>query len=331
MSGDRTHDVAIVGAGVVGTAIARQLARYRLRTVVLERSNDVGTGTSKANTAILHTGFDTRPGSLESMLVRRGHELLGAYAVSAGIALEHTGAVLVAWDAEQGARLDAVVATARANGYERAERITLEELYRREPNLGGAAAGAVSIPDECVICPWSPSIAFATEAVGAGVELRLGVEVTDAERDDEVWLLRTTGEPVRAAWVVNAAGLGADHLDRRFGHDAFTITPRRGQLIVFDKLAATAAVLHPPPGADRADEGRARRSDRLRQRAAGPHGRGPRRPGGHGDDGGGPRRALMAAGRRIVPDLVRRGGDGGLRRAAGRDRAPRLPDLGARA
>ena len=112
MSGNRTYDVAVVGAGVVGTAIARQLARYRLRTVVLERSNDVGTGTSKANTAILHTGFDTKPGTLESRLVRRGHELLGAYATSAGIALEHTGALLVAWDAEQEARLDAVVATA---------------------------------------------------------------------------------------------------------------------------------------------------------------------------------------------------------------------------
>ena len=80
MTDDDTYDVAIIGAGVVGTAIGRQLARYRLRTVMLDRSTDVGTGTSKANTAILHTGFDTRPGSLESALVRRGHELLTAYA-----------------------------------------------------------------------------------------------------------------------------------------------------------------------------------------------------------------------------------------------------------
>jgi len=305
VSGDRTYDVAVVGAGVVGTAIARQLARYRLRTVVLERSNDVGTGTSKANTAILHTGFDTKPGSLESMLVRRGHELLGTYAANAGIALEHTGALLVAWDAEQEARLDAVVANARANGYERAGRITLEELYRREPNLGGGAAGVVSIPDECVICPWSPSIAFATEAVGAGVELRLGVEVTDAERDDKVWLLRTTGErePVRAAWVVNAAGLGADHLDRRFGHDAFTITPRRGQLIVFDKLARPllSSILLPVP------------TERTKGVLVAPTVYGNVLLGPTAEDlddrgdtattaeGLG---ALMAAGRRIVPDLV---------------------------
>jgi glycerol-3-phosphate dehydrogenase len=238
-------DVAVVGAGVVGTALARQLARYRLRTVVLELANDVGTGTSKANTAILHTGFDTAPGSLESTLVRRGHELLAAYAGTAGIALEKTGAVLVAWNAEQAARLDDVLAKARANGYARAVPITLEELARREPHIGPGATGAVAIPDEWIICPWSPSIAFATEAVGAGVDLRLGVEVTDVARardgegegEGDGWLLHTSGGTVRADWVVNAAGLASDVLNRRFGHDEFTIAPRRGQLIVFDKLA----------------------------------------------------------------------------------------------
>jgi glycerol-3-phosphate dehydrogenase len=234
---DGRYDVAVIGAGVVGTAIGRQLARSRLRTVLLERANDVGTGTSKANTAIVHTGFDTQPGSLESSLVRRGHELLTSYARTAGIAMEETGAVLVAWNAEQAARLDEVLAKARANGYEHAARIDLAELARREPHLADGATGAVAIPGESIICPWSPSIAFATEAVGAGVELRLGTEVTAVGRDGGDWLLHTSGGAVRADWVVNAAGLGADLLNRRFGHDEFAITPRRGQLIVFDKLS----------------------------------------------------------------------------------------------
>ena len=249
MTDDHAYDVAIIGAGVVGTAIGRQLARYRLRTVLLERSNDVGTGTSKANTAILHTGFDTQPGSLESVLVRRGHELLSVYAAKAGIALEKTGAVLVAWDAEQAARLDEVLAKSGANGYVHAHRITLEELSRREPHLGGGATGAVVIPDESIICPWSTSVAFATEAVGAGVELRLGVEVTDVTRETDAWLLRTTDGQIRAEWVVNAAGLGSDLLNRQFGHDEFTIAPRRGQLIVFDKLASPllSSILLPVP------------------------------------------------------------------------------------
>ncbi len=243
------YDVAVIGAGVVGTAIGRQLARYRLRAVLLERSNDVGTGTSKANTAIVHTGFDSQPGSLESTLVRRGHELLSRYAAESGIALQRTGAVLVAWNGEQEGRLDEVLAKSRANGYLAAERIALEDLYRREPNLAPGAAGAVAIPDEAVVCPWSPSIAFATEAMGAGVELRLGVEVTGTARQGGAWLLSTTGGPVRAGWVVNAAGLGSDRLDRLFGHDGFTITPRRGQLMVFDKLASPllSSILLPVP------------------------------------------------------------------------------------
>jgi glycerol-3-phosphate dehydrogenase len=246
---DHTYDVAVIGAGVVGTAIARQLARYRLRTVVLERSNDVGTGTSKANTAILHTGFDTQPGSLESALVRRGHELLTVYAARSGIALEKTGAVVVAWDAEQAGRLDQVVTRSEANGYLLAARITPEELYQREPMLGRGATGAVVIPDESIICPWNTSIAYAIEAVGAGVELVLGADVTDVTRDADAWLLRTTAGSVRADWVVNAAGLGSDLLNHRFGHDGFTIAPRRGQLIVFDKLARSllSSIVLPVP------------------------------------------------------------------------------------
>ncbi len=253
MSDGRPYDIAIIGAGVVGTAMARQLARYRLRTVILERAVDVGTGTSKANTAIVHTGFDTEPGSLESTLVRRGHELLTSYARVSGIALEETGAVLVAWDREQEARLADVISKAMANEYHRVARLTLDELRRREPHLGPGATGAVVIPDESIICPWSTSIAFATEAVGAGVELRLGTTVTGVGHDGGTggWLLQTNGGPVRSEWVVNAAGLFSDAVNQWFGHGEFTIAPRRGQLIVFDKLARplVSSILLPVPTA----------------------------------------------------------------------------------
>ena len=110
-------DVVVIGAGVVGTAIARTLARYSLELVLLDAAPDVGTGTSKANTAILHTGFDAKPGSLESRLLRRGSALLRAYAEAAGIAVERTGALLVAWTPEQAAALPAIEQNARRNGY----------------------------------------------------------------------------------------------------------------------------------------------------------------------------------------------------------------------
>ncbi len=107
----------------------------------------------------------------------------------------------------------------------------------------------MTIPDESIICPWSTSIAFATEAVGAGVELRLGVEVSNVTRRPADWVLRTTSGDIRARWVVNAAGLGSDLVNAWFGHDEFTITPRRGQLIVFDKLARPllSSILLPVP------------------------------------------------------------------------------------
>ena len=245
-------DVVVIGAGVVGTAIARTLARYALDLVLLDAAPDVGTGTSKANTAILHTGFDAKPGSLESRLLRRGSALLRSYAAAAGIPVERTGALLVAWTPEQAASLPAIEENARRNGYLAVRPLRADELYAREPQLGPGALGALEIPDESIICPWTTPLAFATEAAGAGVRLMLSARVTGvAAGGDGFYQLATTRGPVRCRWVVNAAGLGSDEVDRMFGGGGFTIRPRRGELIVFDKLARTLirSILLPVPTA----------------------------------------------------------------------------------
>ena len=147
MTGDDVADVVIVGAGVVGTAIARTLAGFSLSLVLVDAAPDVGTGTSKANTAILHTGFDAKPGSLESRLLGRGSALLRSYAAAAGIPVERTGALLVAWTPEQAAALPSVEANARRNGYLAVRPVTVASLYAREPSLGPGAVAAVEIPD----------------------------------------------------------------------------------------------------------------------------------------------------------------------------------------
>lgn len=233
-----TYDVAIIGAGVVGTAIARELSQYRLRCVLIDAADDVGTGTSKANTAILHTGFDAKPGTLESRLVRRGYTLLKAYGPAVGIPIEPLGALLVAWDADQLAALPAIAENAARNEYRAARPIDARALYQREPHLGPGALGALHIRDEALICPFTTPLAYATEAVLNGVELRLESAVHSVHAaDDGAHVLLTAPEPVHARYVVNAAGLYADSIDRCFGHDAFTVTPRRGELIVFDKFA----------------------------------------------------------------------------------------------
>jgi glycerol-3-phosphate dehydrogenase len=245
-------DVAVVGAGVVGTAVARLLSHHRLRVALVEAGGDVGAGTSKANTAILHTGFDAKPGSTEALLVARGSALLRAYAARAGIALERTGALLVAWDDEQLARLPSIADTARANGGGAATRaLDAAELYRLEPHLGPGALGALAVEGEDVIDPWSVPLAFATEAVANGVALWREAPVTAVRAEGDGHALMTPRGPVRARFVVNAAGLQGDVVHQMFGHASFTIRPRRGELLVFDELARPLVrhVLLPVPSA----------------------------------------------------------------------------------
>jgi len=238
---DTYFDVVIVGAGVVGAAIARELAHYQLRIALLDAADDVGARTSKANTAILHTGFDATPGTLESELVRRGYSLLKKYATAVGIPVEPVGALLIAWDEEQLEALSALQVKAVANEYHETRRLEPDEIYAREPHLGPGALGAVEVPDESIICPWTTTLALATQAVEAGVELKLQTRVDRVHSKSgsegvELFVHTNTGV-LRTKFLINAAGLYADALDRELGHADFTVTPRRGQLIVFDKLA----------------------------------------------------------------------------------------------
>ncbi|GHH51234.1 NAD(P)/FAD-dependent oxidoreductase [Streptomyces candidus] len=246
------YDLAVIGAGVVGTAIAREAARYpRLRIALLDAADDVGNGTSKANTAILHTGFDAAPGTLEARLVRDGQRRLHAYASESGIPVERVGALLVAWNQDQLAALPALAAKAARNGVDTTRTLAPAELYAREPHLGPGALGALEVPDESIICPWTTTLAYATQAVHAGVDLRLDTTVRNITSDEGGHLLDTNRGPLRTRHLVNAAGLRADDVDRLLGIRDFTVTPRRGQLLVFAKpsRALVRHILLPVPTA----------------------------------------------------------------------------------
>jgi glycerol-3-phosphate dehydrogenase len=234
---DRVYDVAVIGAGIVGSAIARELSGFRLSVALLEARADVGDVTSKANTALLHTGFDATPGTLESRLVTRGHELLRAYAKQTGIPVERTGAMLVAWTSEELEALPGLQAKAELNGYGESRIVTAEAVYRDLPHLGPGALGALDVPDESIICTWTATLALATEARLRDVDLLLDHHVDRVEVGAQETVLHTGAATIRARCVINAAGLGSDTVDRLFGHRRFAVTPRRGELIVFDKLA----------------------------------------------------------------------------------------------
>jgi len=238
-SGIPQFDVAVIGGGVVGCAIARKLSHCQLDACLIEAKPDVGMGTSKANTAIFHTGFDATPGSLEATLLRRSYPLLRAYCDATGIAYQINGALLIAWNQEQFDRLPQIEENAHKNGVDRIERQSSADLYAREPNLGPGALGGLLIQEEGILCPFSPVLAFATEAKSNGVRFYLDASVQTIRKMPEGYIIETDGQDIGTTWIVNAAGLFSDDIDRLLGEDRFRVTPRKGELIVFDKFASS--------------------------------------------------------------------------------------------
>lgn len=244
-------DVAVIGAGAVGSAIARELSRFELKVALLEAASDVGMGTSKASTALWHTGFDAEPGSLEAALLRRGYPLLESFMQEVGSPYERLGGLLIAWSEEELGRLPLIHEKARKNGDLDSRLLTGEEVYALEPNLAPGALGAMFVPREGILCTFTIPLACATQAVLNGVTLKLNFRVGSVRRAEGVYSLSAGKDEVHTRWVINAAGLYSDEINAHFGHGGFSIKPRRGQLIVFDKLARSLLthVLLPVPTA----------------------------------------------------------------------------------
>jgi glycerol-3-phosphate dehydrogenase len=248
---DKIFDVAVIGAGVVGCAIARALSQYDLTAVLIEAGPDVGMGTSKASTAIWHTGFDAKPGSMEARLIGRSYKLMDRFMPETNIPHERMGALLIAWNDEQFAALPGLRQKAHDNAVTDVELVSTDEIYQREPKLAKGALGGLRIPGEGILCTYTVPLACATQAALNGVLILFNHPVQSVQEQGEVWALAGPGATVRARYVINAAGLYSDEINALFGHTQFKITPRRGQLIIFDKLARTLVnhILLPVPTA----------------------------------------------------------------------------------
>lgn len=243
------YDVAVIGAGVVGCALARAFTLAGARVVVLEKAADVLDGASKGNSAILHTGFDAPEGSLELACIREGYALYHQVRARLGLPLLQAGAMVLAWSEEEVAELPELMAQALANGVTDVEPLTAGQARALEPELSGAVLGGFRVPGEHLIDPWSAAHGYLLQALANGAVLLRRAEVLSGRRDG-VWHLETTAGEVRAGLVVNAAGLWGDEVDRRVtGQSWFTIRPRKGQFVVFDKTAASLAghILLPVP------------------------------------------------------------------------------------
>lgn len=245
----RTHDVAVVGGGVVGCAVLRELTLAGLDCLLLEAGADILSGASKGNSAILHTGFDAPPDTLEHACVRRGWLRYRQMHDSLGLPLLETGAVVVAWSAEQLAKLPSIVEKAHLNGVVDVRAMSAAELYEREPGLGAGALGAVLVPGESIIDAWSAPLAYAQQAILNGAEVRTLSEVTSAKREQDAWILETASGEVRARCVINCTGNFGDKVEAMRGEPGFRMIPRKGQYLVYDKPAAALAetILLPVP------------------------------------------------------------------------------------
>jgi glycerol-3-phosphate dehydrogenase len=243
------YDVAIIGAGVVGCAIARAVAIRGLKTIVVEKGADILEGASKGNSALLHTGFDEPAGSHELRLIKLGYTTYRRIHERMNLPFERTGALVVAWTAEEHAKLAAIAAHSQANGIA-ASIIDRAQLAEREPRLAAHAVGAVLIPDEGIIDPWSAPLAYMQQALLHGATLLTNAEVRRLTDTGKEWRLLTSRGEIAARLVVNAAGLFGDRVAQMAGRvPGFTIRPRKGQFVVYDKPAhdlVTAIILKVP-------------------------------------------------------------------------------------
>jgi glycerol-3-phosphate dehydrogenase len=235
--GTEPYDVTIVGAGVVGCAVAYILSQYQLRVLLVEKRYDVGEGTSKANSAIVHTGFDATPGSLESQLVTRASRKWPELAQKLKIPFEPLGAFLLAVNDEQEGQLEKIHAKALTNGVDDVRLVDAAEAKRLEPNASSDVRGGFLVPRESIADPFATSIAFAEVAIANGVDILLGAHIIGLENGQNTVknLVTESGHRIKTCLLVNAAGLGGRDLADLYNGTPFDINPRRGQFLIFDK------------------------------------------------------------------------------------------------
>jgi len=246
---DVPWDVIVIGGGVVGCAITRRFALAGARTLLLEKGSDILSGASKANSAIMHSGFDAPPDSIELACMKAGYNEYLDISGKMNLPTLKCGALVVAWDEAQLVGLDGIVEKAHQNGINDVNLIDRQTLRSKEPGLSNGALAAVEVPREFVVDPWSAPLAYLTQAVRAGAEYRFNAEVTDGTFDGSNWSLSTDREVFTGKLVINCTGTKGDYVERICHEPEFEIRPRKGQFLVYDKSAASLinAIILPVP------------------------------------------------------------------------------------
>ncbi len=229
------YDVVIIGAGVSGSASARELSRYKLNVCVVEKEEDVCCGTSKANSAIVHAGFDAEAGSLMAKLNVEGNQMMEGLSKELDFHYKNNGSLVVCLHEEEKPNLQELYDRGVKNGVKDLRIIDREELVKLEPNISDEAVAALYAPTGGIVCPFGMNIAFAENAATNGVEFKFDTEVTGLEKKDGNWVVKTNQGDIETKYVVNAAGVYADKFHNMVSDKKLHITPRRGDYCLLDR------------------------------------------------------------------------------------------------
>ncbi len=231
------YDVLIVGAGSSGCAAARELSQYKLSVAVVDRDSDVCEGTTKANSAIVHAGFDAVPGTLKARLNVRGSKLMPELSRRLDFAYKNNGAFVLCFDKAQLPDLEELAKRGEANGVEGVKIISGDEARAMEPALTDEVESALYAPTSGIVCPFEMTLAFAENAFENGVQFKLSTCVTGIEKTSFGYTVHTDKGDIDTRLVVNAAGVYADKLHAMVSREPMTVIPRRGEYMLLDKEA----------------------------------------------------------------------------------------------
>ena len=229
------QDAIIIGCGVTGAACAYALSRYCLRVTVLEAANDVAAGTTKANSAILHAGYDPEPGTLMARLNVEGVRLAEEICARLDVPYRKTGSMVLAFDETDRACLDALLERGRKNGVPDLRLLTGDEARALEPELSPEVSAALLAPSAAIVNPWEYALAMAETAVKNGVELHRNCRVTAISKEEDGFTITTTGGAFRGRFIINAAGVHAGEVHALAAPPSFTLRPAKGEYYLLDK------------------------------------------------------------------------------------------------
>ncbi|WP_280772040.1 NAD(P)/FAD-dependent oxidoreductase [Salipaludibacillus daqingensis] len=229
------YDVTIIGAGVVGTAIARELAKYDLKTVLVDKENDVSNGTTKANSAIVHAGFDCKPNTEKAKMNVRGNEMYEQMCKDLDVPFKKIGSFVVAFDEDDLTTLDKLKKQGEINGVPGLKILSKEEVEKREPNLSKDVIGALYAPSAGIVGSYELAIALAENAADNGVNILLNSPVTNIDKTAEGFQITAGKETLVSHFVINCAGVYADKINNFVNKPTFEILPFIGEYNLFDK------------------------------------------------------------------------------------------------